>query len=139
MLQPAAVMSTVAVLATLMGAVQAGCRFCAGPTSPLANGSYLPCAPGNELCPADQVKYCGAGRLINGRDSSGFAHVAPWGKPRGFHIRDLTCGLNDPNGPVYDATHKMVRCAVPCASPTSLSAGALLHPLALWLSDSLAL
>lgn len=23
----------------------------------------------------------------------------------GFHIRDLTCGLNDPNGPVYDPKH----------------------------------
>jgi hypothetical protein len=43
----------------------------------------------------------------NNTDPHGFSPLGPWGKPVGFHIRDLTCGLNDPNGPVYDPIHKV--------------------------------
>jgi hypothetical protein len=41
----------VAMLALLMAMAtqsRANCQVCAGPHSPLANGTYLPCAPGNE-------------------------------------------------------------------------------------------
>jgi beta-fructofuranosidase len=66
----------------------------------------LPCGPGNDLCPANQTKFCGAHTNNDGvSDENGFAEIAPWGQARGYHIRDLTCGLNDPNGPVYDAAH----------------------------------
>jgi len=44
-----------------------------------------PCQPGNQLCPP-----------------------GPFGKntPQ-FHVRDLSCGENDPNGPSFDPVHKM--------------------------------
>jgi hypothetical protein len=47
------------------------------------DGTMAPCAPGNQMCPP-----------------------GPFGKnsPQ-FHVRDLSCGENDPNGPVYDPVH----------------------------------
>eukprot|EP00966_Prymnesium_polylepis_P242520 5608069-Prymnesium_polylepis.2 len=42
-----------------------------------------PCAPGNQMCPPGP-----------------FGQNAPQ-----FHVRDLSCGENDPNGPVYDPVH----------------------------------
>lgn len=78
--------------------VRAGARTCVGPHSPLRNGTRLPCGPGNELCPRNCSR-------VDGCD--GFAQLAPWGTPVGYHIRDLTCGLNDPNGPVYDPNNGM--------------------------------
>ena len=63
-------------------------------------------APRADLCPANKTLYCGAHTDAQGRsDHNGFAELAPWGQPVGFHVRDLTCGLNDPNGPVYDPKH----------------------------------
>jgi sucrose-6-phosphate hydrolase SacC (GH32 family) len=44
---------------------------------------------------------------VNNTDPHDFSPLGPWGKPVGFHIRDLSCGLNDPNGPVYDPKHKI--------------------------------
>lgn len=68
--------------------------------SPLPNGTFLPCGPGNDLCPANKTRYCGArtNPHTGVSDGNGFATIAPWGHARGFHIRSLTCGLNDPNG-----------------------------------------
>ena len=58
------------------------------------------------MCPANKTRYCGAHTNAQGvSDGSGFAELVPWGQPVGYHIRDLTCGLNDPNGPVYDPKH----------------------------------
>ena len=78
-------------------AVLSGARNCAGPHSPLPNGTLLPCGPGNEFCPFNCT------RDDDGCDA--FALLAPWKATFGYHIRDLTCGLNDPNGPVFDARH----------------------------------
>ena len=49
----------------------------------LPNGSLAPCAPGNQMCPPGP-----------------FGATAPQ-----FHVRDLSCGENDPNGPVFDPVH----------------------------------
>jgi hypothetical protein len=46
-----------------------------------SNGEWAPCGPGNDQC----------GPALTG--------VAQ------FHIMDRSCGMNDPNGPFYDATH----------------------------------
>ena len=76
--------------------------------SPLPNGTFLPCGPGNDLCPANKTEFCGArtNPHTGASDGNGFAEmIAPWGQARGFHVRSLTCGMNDPNGPVYDAKH----------------------------------
>ena len=47
------------------------------------DGTTAPCGPGNQMCPPGPF----------GRNS-----------PQ-FHVRDLSCGENDPNGPVYDPVH----------------------------------
>lgn len=47
------------------------------------DGSKAPCAPGNQEC----TQY-------------GYGRDAPQ-----FHVRDRSCGENDPNGPVYDPVH----------------------------------
>ena len=47
------------------------------------DGTLAPCAPGNQMCPPGP-----------------FGQNAPQ-----FHVRDLSCGENDPNGPVYDPVH----------------------------------
>ena len=53
----------------------------------LPNGSTSPCGPGNQVCPP-----------------------GPFGrKTPQFHVRDDSCGENDPNGPSYDPVHKMCR------------------------------
>ena len=49
----------------------------------LPNGTEAPCGPGNQMCPPGP-----------------FGSDAPQ-----FHVRDLSCGENDPNGPVYDPVH----------------------------------
>ena len=49
----------------------------------LPNGTLAPCAPGNQMCPPGP-----------------FGDTAPQ-----FHVRDLSCGENDPNGPVFDPVH----------------------------------
>ena len=70
-------------------ATQANPTTCVGPHSPLPNGTLLPCGPGNEQCsPTDPDR-----------------DLARSGAQ--YHIRDATCGVNDPNGPIYDARHKM--------------------------------
>ena len=48
-----------------------------------ADGSTAPCGPGNQVCPPGP-----------------FGRSAPQ-----FHVRDASCGENDPNGPVYDPVH----------------------------------
>jgi len=47
------------------------------------DGSKSPCMPGNQEC-----------------TQFGFDHTTPQ-----FHVRDNSCGENDPNGPVYDPVH----------------------------------
>jgi sucrose-6-phosphate hydrolase SacC (GH32 family) len=49
----------------------------------LPNGTMAPCGPGNQMCPP-----------------------GPFGRntPQ-YHVRDLSCAENDPNGPVYDPVH----------------------------------
>ena len=89
---------TLVGLLFLTGGAHAGCSICTGPHSPLPNGTFLPCAPGNDLCP-DPSKYPNATALHCPRSGT-----HPY-NDHGFHIRDATCGLNDPNGPVYDAVH----------------------------------
>ena len=49
----------------------------------LPNGKMAPCGPGNQMCPPGPF----------GRDT-----------PQ-YHVRDLSCALNDPNGPVFDPEH----------------------------------
>jgi len=47
------------------------------------DGTTAPCGPGNQMCPPGP-----------------FGSSAPQ-----FHVRDQSCGENDPNGPVYDPVH----------------------------------
>ena len=51
-----------------------------------ADGKTAPCAPGNQMCPPGP-----------------FGRASPQ-----FHVRDLSCGENDPNGPVFDPVHGVV-------------------------------
>merc|ERR1719277_2199456 len=48
----------------------------------------VPCAPGHQMCPPGDFGDHGSAR-----------HAAQ------FHIRDASCTLNDPNGPIYDPVH----------------------------------
>ena len=93
---------------------------------PFPNGTSAPCGPGNQLCP-----FNGTGNPGMRKDNA-FSQLGPYGMPVGYHIRDLTCGLNEcvkllqpvqqlpalltmhlctaaadcsPNGPVYDPHH----------------------------------
>jgi len=50
-----------------------------------SDGSTAPCAPGNQMCPPGPFD----GRVA---------------VPQ-YHVRDMSCGENDPNGPVYDPVH----------------------------------
>jgi beta-fructofuranosidase len=49
----------------------------------LPNGTLAPCGPGNEEC------------------------MMPFQNAPQYHIRGRSCGLNDPNAPVYDPVHKV--------------------------------
>jgi len=48
----------------------------------------VPCAPGHQMCPPGPFGDHGSPR-----------HAAQ------FHVRDESCTLNDPNGPIYDPVH----------------------------------
>lgn len=50
----------------------------------LPNGTYAPCGPGNDQC------------------GQPFNKSAPQ-----FHVMDRSCGINDPNGPIYDIENKI--------------------------------
>ena len=83
----------IGLLSTLLCATQ-GREYCPtyehNPLEPhdvasclLPNGTMAPCGPGNQMCPP-----------------------GPFGRntPQ-YHVRDLSCAENDPNGPVYDPVH----------------------------------
>ena len=78
-----------ALIALHVATTRANPTTCVGPHSPLPNGTLLPCGAGNEQCaPTDPDR-----------------DLARSGAQ--YHIRDATCGVNDPNGPIYDPRHKM--------------------------------
>ena len=58
-----------------------------GPAFP--NGSSAACGPDNQLCP-----FNGTGNPGMRKDNA-FSQLGPYGKAVGYHIRDLTCGLNE--------------------------------------------
>ena len=64
-----------------------------------------PCKCANTCTHPGLVDLCQPCTDPNGCD--GFSPLSPYRTPVGYHIRDLTCGLNDPNGPVYDPKHGM--------------------------------
>jgi hypothetical protein len=49
----------------------------------LTDGTMAPCGPGNQMCPPGP-----------------FGAASPQ-----YHVRDASCGINDPNGPVFDPVH----------------------------------
>lgn len=56
---------------------------------PFPNGTSAPCGRGNQLCP-----FNGTGNPGMRKDNA-FSQLGPYGMPVGYHIRDLTCGLNE--------------------------------------------
>ena len=54
----------------------------------LPNGTLAPCGPGNEQC-----------------TSHGEFTRSP-SVPQ-YHLMDLSCGEQDPNGPIYDPVHRI--------------------------------
>eukprot|EP01046_Picozoa_sp_COSAG06_P080763 COSAG06_NODE_28004_length_582_cov_1.165631_2_plen_89_part_01 len=74
-------------LAALAGAAAAAVSAQPNTSCWSSGGKVAPCGPGNELCTLPQH---------------------PNGRPR-FHIKDLTCGENDPNFPFFDEVHGVYR------------------------------
>lgn len=90
-------------LAALAGAAVAAVSAQPNTSCWSSGGKVAPCGPGNEKCTSPQD---------------------PNGRPR-FHIKDLTCGENDPNFPFFDEVHgiyRAMRCDAARASSTVFSA-----------------
>ena len=78
------------VLQLLLTSLLIELRFAQNPTKCLLpNHTMAPCGPGNEQC------------------------GPPFLRAPQFHIRGLSCGLNDPNAPVFDQKHEIYHLSWP--------------------------
>ena len=82
---PLLLAATAAVLSSRCSGNPTRCG--AAPAYP--NGTFAPCGPSNQRCP-----FNGTGNPGMRKDNA-FSQLGPYGKAVGYHIRDLTCGLNE--------------------------------------------
>ena len=82
---PLLLAATTAVLSSRCSGNPTRCG--AAPAYP--NGTFAPCGPSNQRCP-----FNGTGNPGMRKDNA-FSQLGPYGKAVGYHIRDLTCGLNE--------------------------------------------
>eukprot|EP00931_Biecheleriopsis_adriatica_P038940 TRINITY_DN22273_c0_g1_i1.p1 TRINITY_DN22273_c0_g1~~TRINITY_DN22273_c0_g1_i1.p1 ORF type:complete len:580 (-),score=94.96 TRINITY_DN22273_c0_g1_i1:93-1832(-) len=78
----------VVVVLAMVTVASADVAWCCADNGAAGCKATVPCAPGHQMCPPGAFG-----------DHGSLRHAPQ------FHVRDNSCTLNDPNGPIYDPVH----------------------------------